>query len=126
MTLREEMRLPNGLVAEVWDRSRTIAADTNSVVVIVRIPVVVKEEYFDDSSAYRKTVSKFGSPIVFEYRNERTFVLTDQREIVFGELLGGFRKDVLPYISKEHFPKRFILSKYREMMKDSWKYPDQM
>ncbi len=125
MTLCEEIRLPNGLVAEVWDLSRMIAADTATVVVVVKVPVVVKEEYFDDPSACRKTIRVFGSPLVFEYRNDRAFVPAGQREAVYGELLGGFKKDALPYISKEHFPKQYILSKYREMMKDPWKYPDQ-
>ena len=39
MTLLEEIRLPNGLVAEIWDGSRLIAADTTTVVLVVKIPV---------------------------------------------------------------------------------------
>ena len=124
MTLSEEIRLPNGLVAEVWDGSRMIAADTATVVLVVRIPVDVKEEYFDDPQARRRTVGAFGSPVLFEYRNERTFVAAGEREALFSEFLANFKKDVLPYVSKDHFPKRFVLSKYHEMIKDPWKYPD--
>jgi len=124
MTLREEIRLPNGLVAEIWDGSRLIAADTASVVLVVKIPVVLKEEYFENPAACRKTAKVFGSPIVYEYRNERTFVAAGERESLFSEFLANFRKDVLPYVSKEHFPKRLSLSKYQEIMKDPWKYPD--
>ena len=47
-----------------------------------------------------------------------------EREALFNEFLANFKKDVLPYVSKEHFPKRFVLSKYQEMIKDPWKYPD--
>ena len=124
MTLIEEIRLPNGLVAEIWDDSRMIAADTTTVVVVVKIPVDVKPEYFEDPAACRKTARVFGSPLVYEYRNERSFVAAGERESLFDEFLASFKKDVLPYVSKEHFPKRFVLSKYQEMIKDPWKYPD--
>jgi hypothetical protein len=124
MTLIEEIRLPNGLVAEIWDGSRMIAADTTTVVVVVKIPVTVKEEYFEDPADCRKTAKVFGSPIVYEYRNERSFVAAGEREALFDEFLANFKKDVLPYVSKDHFPRRFVLSKYQEIMKDPWKYPD--
>jgi hypothetical protein len=125
MTLFEEITLPNGLVAEIWDGSRLIAADTASVVVVVKIPVVPKEEYFEDPAACRKTAKVFGSPLVYEYRNERAFVPAGEREALFREFLANFKKDVLPYVSKDHFPKRFVLSRYHEMVKDPWKYRDQ-
>jgi hypothetical protein len=125
MTLFEQIRLPNGLVAEIWDGSRLIAADTTTVVLVVKIPVVLKEEYFEDPAACRKTARVFGSPLLYEYRNERTFMSVGEREALFNEFLANFKKDVLPYVSKDHFPKRFVLSKYQEMIKDPWKYPDQ-
>ena len=124
MTLFEEIRLPNGLVAEIWDGSRMIAADTASVVVVVKIPVILKDEYFEDPAACRKTARVFGSPLVYEYRNERTFVPAGEREAVFNEFLANFKNDVLPYLSKEHFPRRFVVAKYQEIVKDPWKYPD--
>lgn len=124
MTLFEEIILPNGLVAEIWDGSRLIAADTTTVVLVVKIPVVLKEEYFEDPAACRKTARVFGSPLVYEYRNERTFIAVGEREALFNEFLANFKKDVLPYLSKDHFPKRFVLSKYQEMIKDPWKHPD--
>ncbi len=124
MTLFEEIQLPNGLVAEVWDGSRLIAADTASVVIVVKIAVDVKPEYFEDPAACRKTIGVFGSPLVFEYRNERTFTPAADREDMFREFLDSFKKDVMPYLSKEQFPKRFVLSKYQEILNDPWKHPD--
>jgi hypothetical protein len=123
MNLLEEIRLPNGLAAEIWDASRMIAADTASVVLVVRIPVAVKRDYFEEQADWEKTRRVFGSEIVFEYRNERTFVPAGERDGLFEEFLSGFKKDVLPYVSKEHFPGRYILSKHREIVKDPWKFP---
>ena len=124
VNLLEHIRLPNGLVAEIWDYSRMIAPDTASVVLFVKMPVEVREEYFEDAAAHRKTEKVFGSPIIFEYRNERTFVPVGEREALFDEFLANFRKDVLPYLSKDNFPRQFVLSKYREIVKDPWKFAD--
>jgi hypothetical protein len=123
MNLREEIRLPNGLAAEIWDASRMIAADTANVVLVVRIPVAVKRDYFEEQADWVKTRRVFGSEIVFEYRNERTFVPAGEREALFDEFLVAFKKDVLPYVSKEQFPGRYVLSKHREIVKDPWKFP---
>jgi len=123
MNLREEIRLPNGLEAKIWDASRMIAADTASVVLVVRVPVAVKREYFEEAADCEKTIRVFGPEIVFEYRNERTFVAAGEREALFDEFLAAFKRDVLPYVSKEHFPERYVLSKHREIVKDPWKYP---
>ena len=124
MNMREEIRLPNGLAAEIWDASRLIAADTASVVLVVRIPVAVKRDYFEEQTDWEKTRRVFGSEIVFEYRNERTFVPAGERDALYEEFLAAFKKDVLPYVSKEHFPGRYVLSKHREIVKDPWKYPE--
>ena len=123
MRLVEVIALPNGLEARVEDLSRTIAADTASVVLVVRVPVAVKREYFEEAADCEKTKRIFGPEIVFEYRNERTFVPAGEREALFEEFLAGFKKDVLPYLSKEQFPARYVLSKHREIVKDPWKYP---
>lgn len=124
MRLVEVIALPNGLEARVEDLSRTIAADTASVVLVVRVPVAVKREYFEEAADCEKTKRVFGPELVFEYRNERTFVPAGEREALFEEFLAGFKKDVLPYLSKEQFPARYVLSKHREIVKDPWKYPD--
>lgn len=124
MRLVEVIALPNGLEARVEDLSRTIAADTASVVLVVRVPVAVKREYFEEAADCEKTKRVFGPELVFEYRNERTFVAAGEREALFEEFLAGFKKDVLPYLSKEQFPARYVLSKHREIVKDPWKYPD--
>lgn len=124
MRLVEVIALPNGLEARVEDLSRTIAADTASVVLVVRVSVAVKREYFEEAADCEKTKRIFGPEIVFEYRNERTFVPVGEREVLFEEFLAAFKKDVLPYLSKDQFPGRYVLSKHREIVKDPWKYPE--
>lgn len=122
MKLVEEMGLPNGLTAEVYDRSRPVAQDMVKVVFLARVRVEVKEAYFDRREHYEMTTRIFGKEVLFEHTNERTFVSLKDCEKVFKEFEDHFRLDVFPYISKPHFPRRFVLSKYGDIRKNPWKY----
>lgn len=122
MKLVEEIILPNRLTVEVYDRSRPVAQDMVKVVFLARVQVEVKEAYFDRREHYEMTTNIFGTEVLFEHSNERTFVSLRDREKVFREFEDHFRKDALPYISKPHFPRRFVLSKYGDIRKNPWKY----
>jgi len=122
MNLLEEKTLPNGLVMQVWDKSRTIASDTTKVELRITIPVTVTEEQFGDPEQFQRVVEVFGPEIVYEYSKERTFVRTPDSTAVFGKLLEDFRKDSLPYLSRDDFPARFALSKLREILQHPYKY----
>jgi len=120
----EETTLPNGLVMQVWDRSRTIAADTTKVELRITIPVTVTKEPFGDPEQFQRVVEVFGSEIVYERTKERAFVSTPARGKVFDELLEDFRRDSLPYLSRIDFPARFALSKLRDILQHPYKYRD--
>ncbi|MGV8081645.1 MAG: hypothetical protein AB2L22_16485 [Syntrophales bacterium] len=122
----ENVKLSNGLVLEVWDLSRPIAADTTKVELYIRVKVTFHESHFDDPGHYDITRRVFGPEGVYEYRKERTFVSNAGREAVFAELLGGFRTDALPYLERPDFPRRFSLNRYREILQNPWKYPVRM
>ena len=122
MTLVQEIRLPNRLTVEVYDESRAVAQDMAKVVFIARVRVEVKEAYFDRREHYEMTRNMFGPEVLFEHVNERTFVPVRDQEKVFNEYEDHFKKDVLPYISKPHFPSRFVLSKFEDIRKNPWKY----
>lgn|GEM_PF-188203 len=119
----ENVKLSNGLVLEVWDLSRPIAADTTKVELYIRVKVRFEESHFDDPGHCDLTRRVFGPEGVYEYRKERTFVNNADREAVFAELLSGFRADALPYLERADFPRRFSLNRYREICQNPWKYP---
>jgi hypothetical protein len=122
MKLVEEISLPNQLTVEVYDQSRAIAQDMVKMVFIARVRVEVKEAYFDRREHYEMTRNMFGPEVLFEYMNERSFVPVRDQEKVFKEFEDHFKQDALPYISKPHFPSRFVLSKYRDIRNNPWKY----
>ena len=66
MELCERTVLDNGLVLEIWDESREIAADTVKVALAARVKVEVKKEYFTSPEHYRTVLKVFGHEVIFE------------------------------------------------------------
>ena len=124
MNLVEEIALPNNLVIQVRDKSRVIASDTTKVELSIVIDVAVKKEYFSDPAHFQQVVAVFGPEISYEYTKERPFVNTPDSKKIFGELLGDFRRDSLPYISRTDFPARFAMSKLRDIRQHPYRYRD--
>ncbi len=122
MKLVEEIPLPNKLVVEVWDDSRSIADDTTKVALLIKINVEVKPEYFPHLEHFEQVQKIFGNEIFFEYKIERAFVSNQEKMNVFKELLESFKKDSLPYFARPQFPESFVLSKHMDIQKNPYKY----
>jgi hypothetical protein len=122
MKLFEQIPMPNGLTAEVYDLSRPIAADTTKVEMIIKIRVELLPEHFAETAPFSRTRAVFGPEIFFEYRMGQSFVSNKEKDTVFRILLETFKQDSLPYLSNPKFPARFALSKYREILQNPYKY----
>ena len=122
MKLFEQIPMPNGLTADVYDLSRPIAADTTKVEMIIKIRVELLPDYFTEPAPFTQTRAVFGPEIFFEYRMGQSFVSHDEKDRVFRTLLETFKLDSLPYLSSPKFPARFALSKYREILQNPYKY----
>ena len=122
MKLVEDITLANTLHLELWDASRAIAKDIVKVEVVIAVRVPLLAEYFDDPAHYELVKKVHGAELHFEYRKERTFVHLDDRERIFGELVSDFKQGSLRYIGHTEFPRRFALSRLREIMQNTYKY----
>ncbi len=122
MKLIEQIPLPNGLVAEVWNRSRAIAADTTKVVLLVKVKITLKQEYFSDPAQFKITKEIFGADLYYELKKERTFVPNAETDRVLAGFLEEFKRDALPYLAKDKFPAGFARSKYLDIKKHPYKY----
>ncbi|MBN1545528.1 MAG: hypothetical protein JW902_02595 [Syntrophaceae bacterium] len=120
--LTEKIALGNGLTLEIWDYSRSIATDTEKVELYICASILLDPAFFPEKSQYEKTRKHCGNSLLFEYRNERTFVAKAERENVFRQFVDTFKKDALPYLSKPDFPRRFVLAKYRDIEQNPFKY----
>lgn len=120
--LVESITLKNGLVLEVHDCSRSIAADTTKVELVVRIRVPLLASYFPNLKDYEDTRDAFGQEITYEYRKERTFVSSELKDSVFQELISTFKSDSLSYLAHEEFARKFAMSRLRDLRMNPYKY----
>ncbi len=120
--LMESIELKNGLMLEVYDYSRPIAADTTKIELVVRMKVPLLEEFFQNREDFVDTINVFGQEITYEYRKERTFVNNEMKDSVLQELFSTFKSDSLNYLSHEDFASRFALSKLRDLRVNPFRY----
>lgn len=120
--LIEKISLQNGLTLEIWNHSRPIAADTDKVTLYICAAIPLDPSFFPEDTQYKKMQKCFGDTLMFEYKNERSFVAKAEKDQVFQQFIDTFKKDALPYISKSDFSRRFALSKYRDMEKNPFQY----
>jgi hypothetical protein len=121
-TLYKEIPLSNGLALEIWDRSRLIGKDTTKVEFLFKTKIDINPAYFTEPSHFERTRNVLGSHVFFEYTMERSFVSNKEKDHVSHSLIKTFTENVLPYLSRPDFPKKFALSNFRDIMKNPYKY----
>ncbi len=122
MELFEIVKLENGLTLEIWDESRKIAEDTVKVALTARIKVALKPEYLPGMEQYETVRRVFGDELLYEQRNERTFVDFKDRDAVFGQLLSDFKDATMKYISRPDFASGLAKSKFMDIQRNPYKY----
>ncbi len=104
----EEIKLPNGLVLEVWDYSRKLAGDRWLVGLLVQIAVPVEPERFSSPELYHRFQEETGGVLYYRYRKERHFVAVEEKEKTLGALKENFLRAALDYLSHPQFRERFL------------------
>jgi hypothetical protein len=122
MKLVEAIHVPDHLTVEVWDKSQLIAANTTKVDLSIKMKFDIIPAYFDKIEHFEQVKEVFGAQISYEYRMGRSFVKSDEKEAVVGQLLESFKKNSLPYFSRQDFPRSFALAKYRDIGKNNHGY----
>jgi len=111
--LIEKLTLSNGLIVEFWDRSGRDKWGLWTVHLFIKSNVSIKEEYFSDLAdsqrEYQRALNIFGSEITYTYDKSRAHVLEESKTTVFNGITQRFRDVVINYLSREDFPKKFIL-----------------
>lgn len=122
----KKIKVSDEITLDVCDLSRVAAGDRCFVQIVIFTDVPIKKEYFntiqDPDAAFDKAQKIFGPTIRYEYKRERIFIDTKVKDKVLKELLTIFKKDVLPYISRPDFFKKFVVSKYIDAKRDPYKY----
>jgi hypothetical protein len=119
--LIKTLDLENGLQLNVYDASRKLVGDRWLVSLIVRMDVPVTEALKKNSRQSMENIDEIkyilGDSVLFEKKREKIFVATSKKETAFKELCDMFLNSSLKYLSKEIFPKQYILKTYKEEVK---------
>ena len=111
--LIKTLDLENGLQLNVYDASRKLVGDRWLVSLIVRMIVPVTDALEKNSRQPMKSIDEIkdvlGHSVIFEQKRERIFVDSAEKETVFKELCDMFLNSQLNYLSKDIFPKQYIL-----------------
>lgn len=122
MKLIETITLPNGLILEIFDLSRSIATDTVKVELSFQTKIFLKESYFTSNDDYVLVKDIMGDEMTYKHTMERTFVKKDDEDLTRNELINTFRNNSLEYLSNANFAQKMALSKLREIKSNPHKY----
>jgi len=121
--LIKTLDLENGLQLNVYDASKKLVGDRWLVSLIVRMDVPVTEALKKNSRQLTESIDEIkdvlGDSVLFEKKREKIFVDTGTKEKVFKELCDMFLNSSLDYLSKEIFPKQYILKTYKDEVRKS-------
>lgn len=126
--LIKTINLENNMQLDFFDTSRKIAGDRWLVSLVVRMDIPISEAMIlGDQQAIANGEDLrqvLGEKVVFEQTRKRIFVDEKEKGGVLEELIDQFQKSTLRYISRELFPKQYVLKVYREeKKKQSWHHP---
>jgi len=122
MRLIEAITLPNGLILEIFDLSRFIAADTVKVEIFFQTKISLKESFFANAEDYLQVKAVMGDELSYEHTLERTFVSKDNEDSVRRELINTFKNNSLDYLAAMNFAQKMALSKLRDIKSNPYKY----
>lgn len=117
----KEIELDNQQRVKIFDLSRKISVDAYLVSMAVKMEVAVDESLFSDAelavTPFDEIVKTVGSHVVFEYTDERNFIMAENKDAVLNELVDKILENMIGYLSKESFPAKLVFKKYRDMKK---------
>ncbi len=126
--LIKTLELKNGLQLKIYDASRTMAGDRWLVSLIARMEIPVTKVLEKNDSQPKENANEIkdvlGGCVIFEQKRDRIFVDIKEKDSVFKEVLDLFLGSSLEYLSRETFPKKFILKTCKEKMKKASLYQD--
>lgn len=117
--------LKNGIQLKIFDGSRKVAGDRWMINLVARMDIPVMETLVkngrESSESIDEIQTMIGEKVSFEQKRKRIFIDESEKDSVFKEMVDIFLNHTLRYLSREAFPKQYVMKKYREKVKQtSW------
>ena len=111
--------MSNGLILELYDRSRRVAGDRWLVSLLAKVEVPILPEYFSTlehgEQAQHEMIAAYGDPLVFTQEKVRHFVDEKAREDVLATLCQRFKNTLVAYLGSPKFASSYVLKKYGDL-----------
>ena len=124
--LMEKMEFDSGLVVEIYDVCRQVAGDRWQVAFECESRALLDGLTQEGGGDFAKALGicrrVYGDTVRDIQRRERNFIPANQKEQILLSLVESFKEDRMPYLKHPEFPRRLVLAKAREIMRDPWKF----
>ncbi len=112
------IELENKHTLQILDRSRMIGKDAFLVKMAARLEISITPDLFSlplpDGVSVEKIIAVLGEQTAWEYEVERNFIKDKDKDAVFNSLVKTFLENLEPYVSKPHFPEKFIIKEFQD------------
>jgi hypothetical protein len=128
-TLIQTIDLANGLVLELYDRSRKLVGDRWQVTLVAAMEIPVEfsgvESCGYDLDQKEGPVELLGKKVVFEKTMNLHFCHEKNKATVLNNMIDSLLTNTLHYFSLPEFPKRFVTKKYLDALRMRTWYPQE-
>ena len=108
-----KLELAGGVTAIISDHSRHYYGGYYHVCLQILAEVPVFKECFKSETEHADAVRLLGAKIFFRRKLEKMAVPVEEVELIRRSLLDSFTAHMLPYLMRQDFPRRFVLSEYK-------------
>ena len=122
--------LGNGLILEIYDHSRKVAADRWLVKMVAKVDISIDylTNNVNGSSKLNLQIDElkkfFDACIRYEHKRERNFISEKEKDDVFNDLLTSYLDSSQSYLSHPDFPIRYAAREYSKKKQQSKWYPE--
>lgn len=111
-----KLDLTSGVSAIVSDHSRHYYGGYYHVCLKISAEVPLAMEWFQNETEHADAVRRLGAAAYFRRKLEKMAVPEDEVSSIRQGLLDSFTAHMLPYLMRQDFPRRFVLSEYKAAM----------
>lgn len=111
-----ERVLADGLKAVIHDATRHYFGGYYHASLLVTADVPLLPAWFDTPQGYEDALNRLGSSVRFSRNMEKMAVPLGDMEEVRRSLMDAFEANLLVYLSRPDFPRRFVMGEYEKAL----------
>ncbi|MCA1786461.1 MAG: hypothetical protein LC657_10835 [Desulfobacteraceae bacterium] len=116
-TIIKKITLETGQTLVLSDFSRKISEDGHVVIMQAAMEIKVEPGLFQhehlSDATFEKIRETLGEKVIYEYRLERNFIMSQEKDTVLASLVDTFMNNMGRYITNPGFAPKVVLKEYK-------------